>query len=239
MYERPLNTADIVNTFKIALNDRRESKFNHVVFLSNEPYHNGDVRPIEEMMQQFAQNQIEFTFANFIDIQKTNFDTILKNSYDRNRSISSPMSNIKLVNSRIERRETSINVQQAVPSKRRHFIFMLDDSGSMGGQPWQDLMNAYNGFLDTKIRENSSDLVSVLTYNNNAIIHLQAVDVGSARRFNVPFRSGGTVFHVAFTTAEPLILKACDAIPIMVFMSDGEDRNPSKIEILVQLWQTS
>lgn len=53
---------------------------------------------------------------------------------------------------------------------------MLDDSGSMGGKPWNDLMNAFTIFLkklleDNNLRENSS--ITVINHNSTSIKYFQ------------------------------------------------------------------
>jgi hypothetical protein len=57
-----------------------------------------------------------------------------------------------------------------------HYIIMLDDSGSMEGKPWNDLMNAFTIFLkklleDNNLRENSS--ITVINHNSKSIKYFQ------------------------------------------------------------------
>lgn len=50
-----------------------------------------------------------------------------------------------------------------------HYIFMLDDSGSMSGKPWNDLKNATKEFLDKLTQtKNPGDKISCVIYNSYA-----------------------------------------------------------------------
>ena len=42
-----------------------------------------------------------------------------------------------------------------------HIVFCLDDSGSMGGSPWSQLMDAYKLYLDNTTER---DTISVLKW---------------------------------------------------------------------------
>ena len=53
---------------------------------------------------------------------------------------------------------------------------MLDDSGSMSGKPWKDLMSAFSNFID--ILENDINLkknskISVINHNETSIIYFK------------------------------------------------------------------
>ena len=53
---------------------------------------------------------------------------------------------------------------------------MLDDSGSMNGKPWQDLMRAFTKFID--ILENDINLknnskITVINHNESSIIYFK------------------------------------------------------------------
>jgi uncharacterized protein YegL len=108
-----------------------------------------------------------------------------------------------------------------------HYIFMLDDSGSMSGGPWNDLMKAYNNFLNIKSSDNTGEYISVLTHENIARVHINCQPIKSAKR-EIPFSSGGNDFNVAFQAVDPLI-KLSNLTPIVIFMSDGDGGDPSII----------
>ena len=53
---------------------------------------------------------------------------------------------------------------------------MLDDSGSMKGEPWDDLMKAFTKFMsilekDENMRNNSR--ISVINHNHKSIIYFE------------------------------------------------------------------
>ena len=63
------------------------------------------------------------------------------------------------------------------PAKRAkpfHFVFALDDSGSMEGGPWDDLIVGVTAFINNRIKycENeglpASDLVTIIQYSSHA-----------------------------------------------------------------------
>ena len=54
-----------------------------------------------------------------------------------------------------------------------HYILMLDESGSMGGPPWNDLMNSVQTFLSILAGNHEYKTygrVTCITYNGDAIL---------------------------------------------------------------------
>jgi uncharacterized protein YegL len=54
-----------------------------------------------------------------------------------------------------------------------HYILMLDESGSMDGTNWGDLMNSVKTFLSALARNNeykTKRRVTCITYNNDAVL---------------------------------------------------------------------
>ncbi len=57
-----------------------------------------------------------------------------------------------------------------------HYILMLDESGSMSGTKWDDLMNSVQTFFSTLADNNeykTNGRVTCITYNDNAILSFQ------------------------------------------------------------------
>ena len=53
---------------------------------------------------------------------------------------------------------------------------MLDDSGSMRGEPWNDLMDAFSKFIyilenDNNLRNNSK--ITVINHNGSSVIYFE------------------------------------------------------------------
>ena len=112
---------------------------------------------------------------------------------------------------------TDIQVFPAV-----HFIFCLDESGSMDGQPWQQLVNAYCHFLKMRMDSQlSADFISVIQFASRASVTVDNVATPSAPR-GLGFRGGGTCFHPAMLEAKKQVGKTPDHVtPVIIFMSDG------------------
>jgi hypothetical protein len=117
----------------------------------------------------------------------------------------------------------------ALEARQFHFIFVLDESGSMSGQRFADLQTAYRNFIE--IRRNSqglSDFVSVVLFNNTArLLHPSPLPISSVPT-TLPFRGGGTNFSAGLNAAIPMISQ-CKNTPIMIFMSDGGDGSPPSV----------
>jgi uncharacterized protein YegL len=105
-----------------------------------------------------------------------------------------------------------------------HYVFCLDASGSMGGgsgSPWQQCVDAYNSFLNQRIKDQGlDDLVTVIVFSCSAQVQVQRSTVESAPR-NLRYTDGGTSFCPALSLADQQ-MRACRAIPVLLFMSDGE-----------------
>lgn len=112
---------------------------------------------------------------------------------------------------------------------KKHFIFLLDESGSMvSTKRWNQLQEAYKCFIDSRIKLQSIDYVSVVTFNLEAYLHEPSrISVMETNR-NLGIAKGcGTKFTPPFTIAEKLVSKENDAQPIIIFMSDGEAEDPT------------
>ena len=73
-----------------------------------------------------------------------------------------------------------------------HYIFVLDESGSMQGSRWVSLIKALKLFVE-KNKSQSADLLSVITFDNTANEHLKKVKFSEYQPPAKP-RCGGTNF---------------------------------------------
>ncbi|KAJ1469632.1 hypothetical protein T484DRAFT_1918945 [Baffinella frigidus] len=120
----------------------------------------------------------------------------------------------------------------AKEATRFHFVFCLDESTSMtfhkpGAQvPWDALLLAYAGFLNKrKNDQGGDDLVSVVTFAMEAHIQYAAVPIMSVSP-SLAFHGGGTSFTAALEGASEVLAKTPQgSIPMLIFMSDGEDNH--------------
>uniref|UniRef100_M4BB84 VWFA domain-containing protein n=1 Tax=Hyaloperonospora arabidopsidis (strain Emoy2) TaxID=559515 RepID=M4BB84_HYAAE len=63
-----------------------------------------------------------------------------------------------------------------VDSGKFHNVFVLDSSGSMSGQPWQDLLYACNEFVTSRLKDGGeNDLVSFVTFDHESRIFCEKV----------------------------------------------------------------
>lgn len=113
------------------------------------------------------------------------------------------------------------------PSDRQslHFVFVLDESGSMSGHPWQKLKEAYNNFVAVRRRAHQghcTDVYSVVTFASSARTHFTHAPVSEPTR-DIEQVSGGTRFLPAMDKAKAVLDMplAGDYKPIVIFMSDG------------------
>lgn len=104
-----------------------------------------------------------------------------------------------------------------------HFVMVLDESGSMSGQPWSELMRAYMNFLSQRCDDqHPGDKISVITFNDAPYVQITLADIRAAQR-NLNYRSGGTSFAPAVQAASQVIGQGDPSLrPIVIFMSDGQ-----------------
>lgn len=86
-----------------------------------------------------------------------------------------------------------------------HFIFALDKSGSMAGSSWNNLMSAFNQFLNARLaaEPKNPDIVSVIFYASSAEIVEKYCDLGTLIAKGIQGKpTGGTYFTVALRSIE-------------------------------------
>ena len=106
-------------------------------------------------------------------------------------------------------------------------MLCLDESGSMEGQPWQDVCNAFQQFLAKRVlNQATSDLVSVIQFDHTANIVMEGVPLQSNLGL-LDYHGGGTHFIPPLITALEIHLRNQTAhTPVLIFMSDGEAADP-------------
>jgi len=128
-------------------------------------------------------------------------------------------------------------------SKPCHFFFALDESGSMSGQRWQQLLSSFADFVTSQHDEAAkkgtklTDLVSVFFHQSGCRVASWRNPEGKAVKFDsIPladvkpdslvddFNSGGNDFYNVLNFLTPYLRKtAADYIPVLMFMTDGGD----------------
>jgi uncharacterized protein YegL len=104
-----------------------------------------------------------------------------------------------------------------------HFIFCLDESGSMSGDPWRGLEAAYNGLLqDRHATQALQDLCTVIQFDSECRVTVRNEPVDQYPRL-AEQKGGGTCFIKPITEASSHMSSVrADYKPVFVMMSDGE-----------------
>jgi Mg-chelatase subunit ChlD len=117
---------------------------------------------------------------------------------------------------------------QSMVSQQRagmHAVFILDGSGSMSGEPWNQLCEAFQQYIDRRLGDDkdSKDIVSVVQFTHRARVVSQYVPIKQAE-MGVPMR-GGTAFLPAVLCGEECLATKGPAVsglkPVVVMMTDG------------------
>jgi uncharacterized protein YegL len=105
---------------------------------------------------------------------------------------------------------------------RFHFIFCLDESGSMCGSPWAALLSAYQTFINKRLNDQGmGDVVSTITFGSEYRNQGMLVPIGIVN-IHLAYHGGGTNFDQALLGArEALARTPTDCIPYLLFVSDG------------------
>eukprot|EP00438_Fugacium_kawagutii_P007249 Skav211569 [mRNA] locus=scaffold2228:280688:281449:- [translate_table: standard] len=106
-----------------------------------------------------------------------------------------------------------------------HFVCCYDESGSMSGTPWQELVNAHSAFMRT-LQSHSSAKVSIVQFGSSARTVLQLADVAQAMERSLSFGSStSTNFGPPLNEAHRLMRAGVQQFPsltpVLLFMSDG------------------
>ncbi|KAG7378689.1 hypothetical protein PHYPSEUDO_009758 [Phytophthora pseudosyringae] len=102
----------------------------------------------------------------------------------------------------------------AVDSGKFHNIFVLDSSGSMSGQPWQDLLHACN--------------------DNQSHIYCEGGRLSESLQTPIPYSGGGTCFEEGLRAANEVLSRndVQEFKAVLIFFSDGR---PWDIDLAVTL----
>ena len=109
------------------------------------------------------------------------------------------------------------------PSGIYHFVLCLDDSGSMRGSPWTELVSAVNAFVAQRKASSSSDMISIAIHNHKTRITAEYQPITSFASNWLTFHSGENDFSQALSISDGIIGRHLDKNikPVLVFMSDG------------------
>ncbi|RLN44559.1 hypothetical protein BBJ28_00012503 [Nothophytophthora sp. Chile5] len=112
----------------------------------------------------------------------------------------------------------------ATDSGKFHHIFVPDNSGSMSGQPWQDLLCACSEFLMSRLKdEGERDLVSFVTFNHESDIPYEAESLLNVQQLILPPPDGGASFAEGLCAASEVLSQNDfeEFKAVLIFFSDG------------------
>jgi len=103
-----------------------------------------------------------------------------------------------------------------------HIVFCLDESGSMQGQPWDDLISAFGVFWRTRADTQCvGEIVSVVQFSSDARLTASAMSL-QGEPPHLDYAGGGTSFVPALNCARAVIQNYIHGYdPIIIFMTDG------------------
>jgi uncharacterized protein YegL len=168
---------------------------------------------IEDLVDEIRKKSMNFMFCPIRPQKTEKVQRLMLGRYDPNDD---------------HKMEVVTLVEGSESGGRVHFIFVLDESGSMSGQPWSELINAYGEFIQRHGVEDQTegDLVSLVTYQGDARTHFEAQPIAAVRAMGLPsMRGGGTDFSTGLAHANQ-IMQRCSRLAahqVVIFMSDGGD----------------
>jgi len=114
-------------------------------------------------------------------------------------------------------------------SKPFHMILALDDSGSMHGEPWDNLIDAVAALLGKRIalclasHYTCEDVITIINHSHNCEVMCRARSIHDSPEKTSRFRSGGNNFKIILDTCRQEFqnMDREDYVPVLLFMSDG------------------
>ena len=115
-----------------------------------------------------------------------------------------------------------------------HTVFILDESGSMSGEPWSNLQQSVRAYLNELSQKGSpDDRVSIIQFASEARIFKEFVSVADAESSQLVQQAGGTQFVPPLEQTKALLGRDQSGYDVvLVFMTDGvneDDMQPVPI----------
>lgn len=119
-----------------------------------------------------------------------------------------------------------------------HFVCCYDESSSMRGQPWQELVEAHFALMQT-LQHQLLTKVSIVQFDHRCRTVLEFGDVTQAAQTNLVGRWGLTNFKPALGEALRLMrvgFRKCSSLtPVLLFMSDGDNDDGDCIQTITNI----
>merc|ERR1711871_706170 len=108
-----------------------------------------------------------------------------------------------------------------VTMKPIHVVLALDQSGSMEGDKFQELKNAYRGLVEQQKVDGDNGVVSVIMFDNTVDVLATRVNWDDAPN-TLSLRKGGTKFAPVLNKMKELIDQSDQYSPVIVMLTDGD-----------------
>ncbi|CAF2083948.1 unnamed protein product [Rotaria magnacalcarata] len=121
------------------------------------------------------------------------------------------------------------NTAQKIVPEPFHYILLLDGSGSMKGEKWNDLMKAVKEFLKLRNALKVQDRITIIVFSERTEIVYSDERIQDINVDRILYHGGGTSFHFAFEcvnkcitqTKQKILPNSVYANCAIIFMSDG------------------
>jgi Mg-chelatase subunit ChlD len=180
----------------------------------NDRYRSGDPNGLtmKQVMEPIGQKKIDLMFCQ---VKKTNTqrtEELMEKYYNSDKAGEQrAMQKIQLFDA------------DAIETGRFHFVFCLDESGSMAGDPWQALMRAFSTFINKRRNDQGmGDVVSTITFSTGYRTHHTVMPIDQVST-QIDAGTGGTNFDAALCGAGEALRRTSPGFcPMLIFMSDGQ-----------------
>ncbi|MGN1164957.1 MAG: S8 family serine peptidase [Lachnospiraceae bacterium] len=173
---------------------------------------------VKEIIQDTAQGEIRYR-----DMKKKSYDELENYSYpmvDAERAVERALEtegNYQDYSDYQESGEYILDSQQA----ERDVVLVLDQSGSMNGQPLEETKKAATSFSDTVLEEDTR--AAVVAYDDDASLYCGLTRESSVLDMNIStiFSNGSTNMYAGLQMADEILKQSQAKKKIIVLMSDG------------------
>jgi uncharacterized protein YegL len=177
----------------------------------------------ESVIQEIAEKDIGFFYCRINEYATKQMENKFREHYSANEK-GRTLHAVNLIQA--DDLPTNPFKEGTASSGAYHHVFCLDESGSMTGQPWNELLNAYRNYIkcrqvDAADLQGAGDSVSVVQFSSSARITYSKRSVVDAE-LALTMQSGGTNFGPALDQALHCLKQTSpNEIPVLLFMSDG------------------
>jgi uncharacterized protein YegL len=161
-------------------------------FSDHKPSHDSSGREYKALMKSMAEDNVHFVFARLWDTATRHMETLLRKAFVED--------GYEGDESRATNRWTSVDVCPGFAGRQRtHHVFVLDESWSMQGAPFNRLQEAFQRYKSVMKGLQRGDIFSVVMFNDSYRVIQQYVPLKQLG--SLTYGSGGTSFEPALRKA--------------------------------------